>query len=170
MTRAEFAAFVSKALRGSDERSTVEFADVPWDFWAYDAIESAYEQGFLSGYPGDIFAPKQDIPKVQAIVSISEGLGLASDALGMLWAYTDRAEIPDYAQFHVAGATERGIVVNYPQLDRLEPNRPTTRGEIAALIYQARFGSDRFIDSPYIVTAPPDPISPEIRLKMVGFF
>ena len=170
VTRAEFAALVSKALRGSYERAPVEFADVPWDFWAYDAIESAYEQGFLSGYPGGIFAPDQDIPKVQAIVSISGGLGLASDTLGSLWAYADRGEIPDYAQFHVAGATERGIVVNYPQLDRLEPNRPATRGEIAASIYQARFGSERFIDSPYIVTTPPNPISPELQLKMVGFF
>ncbi|MBE9041652.1 S-layer homology domain-containing protein [Oscillatoriales cyanobacterium LEGE 11467] len=170
VTRAEFAALVSKALRGSYERSPVEFADVPWDFWAYDAIGLAYERGFLTGYPSGIFAPNQAIPKVQAIVSISGGLGLASDALGVLLAYADGREIPDYAKFNVAGATQWGIVVNYPRLDRLEPNRPATRGEIAAFIYQARFGSDGFIDSPYIVIAPSNPISPEIQLKMVGFF
>ncbi|MDY6939649.1 MAG: S-layer homology domain-containing protein [Cyanobacteriota bacterium] len=169
VTRAEFAALVSQALRGSYERSPQEFVDVPVDYWAYDAIQSAYEQAFLSGYPDGMFSPNQAIPRVQAIASIAGGMDFVADTLDVLSIYTDAWEIPDYAQPTVAAATQWGLIVNYPRLHRLEPNRPATRGEIAAFIYQARFGSDRFIDSPYIVT-PSRPLGTEIRLKMVGFF
>ncbi|MGI0488757.1 S-layer homology domain-containing protein [Pantanalinema rosaneae CENA516] len=51
--------------------------------------------------------------------------------------YRDADQIPQYAVDAVAQATTAGIVVNYPDSDVLNPNRPATRGEIAALIHQA---------------------------------
>lgn len=50
--------------------------------------------------------------------------------------YTDADTIPEYALRPVAEATEAGIVVNYPEPTLLNPNRPASRGEIAAVIYQ----------------------------------
>ena len=51
--------------------------------------------------------------------------------------YSDSSQIPNYAVPAIAAATERRMVVNYPNLDRLEPNRTATRAEVAAFIYQA---------------------------------
>ncbi len=51
--------------------------------------------------------------------------------------YRDAAQIPQYAVDDVATTTAAGIVVNYPDLRLLQPNQPATRGEVAALIYQA---------------------------------
>ncbi|HEY9736236.1 MAG TPA: S-layer homology domain-containing protein [Trichocoleus sp.] len=51
--------------------------------------------------------------------------------------YADAPEIPLYAVEPVAAATEAGIVVNYPDPQILNPNRPATRAEIAAFIHQA---------------------------------
>jgi hypothetical protein len=51
--------------------------------------------------------------------------------------FVDADQIPPYAINDVAKATEAGIVVNYPEPQVLNPNRPATRGEIAAFIHQA---------------------------------
>ena len=51
--------------------------------------------------------------------------------------YQDAAQIPQYAVDDVAATTAAGIVVNYPDRRMLNPTRPATRGEVAALIHQA---------------------------------
>ncbi len=78
--RAEFAAMIQKAFNQKPVRdiSAGAFTDVPPDYWAASAIEEAYETGFMGGYPGTLFLPDQEIPKVQAIVALTKGLGLAS--------------------------------------------------------------------------------------------
>ncbi len=42
-----------------------------------------------------------------------------------------------YAVDDVAATTAAGIVVNYPDRRMLNPTRPATRGEVAAIIHQA---------------------------------
>ncbi|NET90710.1 MAG: hypothetical protein F6K45_21900, partial [Kamptonema sp. SIO1D9] len=55
----------------------------------------------------------------------------------VLQVYQDATQIPDYAREKLAATTEAGIVVNYPNPQQLEPNRPATRAEVAALIYKS---------------------------------
>lgn len=50
--------------------------------------------------------------------------------------YADGNKIPQYAVGSVATATHKNIVVNYPNSNILNPNKPATRGEISALVYQ----------------------------------
>ncbi|MFN6469568.1 MAG: fasciclin domain-containing protein [Nostoc sp. SerVER01] len=141
VTRAEFAALIQKAF-GNQNRirqlSAGGFSDVPAGYWAAAAIQNAYEIGFLSGYPGNVFRPNQQIPKVEAIVSISNGLGLsASDTSTLNTSYSDASAIPNYAVSSVAAATQANLVVNYPDVKQLNPQQPLTRAEAAALLYQA---------------------------------
>ncbi|MBD2519909.1 fasciclin domain-containing protein [Nostoc sp. FACHB-973] len=141
VTRAEFAALIQKAF-GNQNRirqlSAGGFSDVPAGYWAASAIQNAYEIGFLSGYPGNVFRPNQQIPKVEAIVSISNGLGLsASDTSILSTYYTDASAIPNYAVSSVAAATQASLVVNYPDVKQLNPQQALTRAEAAALLYQA---------------------------------
>ncbi|NJL23597.1 MAG: S-layer homology domain-containing protein, partial [Leptolyngbyaceae cyanobacterium SM1_3_5] len=51
--------------------------------------------------------------------------------------YQDADRIPQYAVDDVAETTAAGIVVNYPDRRILNPTRPATRGEVAALIHQS---------------------------------
>ncbi len=141
VTRAEFAALIQKAF-GNQNRirqlSAGGFSDVPAGYWAAAAIQNAYEIGFLSGYPGNVFRPNQQIPKVEAIVSISNGLGLsASDTSTLNTYYSDASAIPNYAVSSVAAATQSNLVVNYPDIKQLNPQQALTRAEAAALLYQA---------------------------------
>ena len=142
VSRAEFAAMIQKAFNQDPVRqiSPQGFRDVPAGFWASSAIQEAYETGFMSGYPGNLFLPNQQIRKVEAIVALTTGLGLqtSENPLAVVNTYyTDASAIPNYALNNVAAATEANIVVNYPNVNRLNPLDPLTRAEASAILYQA---------------------------------
>ncbi|MFN6463977.1 MAG: fasciclin domain-containing protein [Nostoc sp. DedVER02] len=144
VTRAEFAALIQKAFPSQNrirQLSAGGFRDVPAGYWASSVIQYAYETGFLAGYPGNVFRPGEQIPRVQAIVALTSGLGLTASSTGgstdLSTYYTDASNIPDYAVASVTSATQSNIVVNYPDVKQLNPQQPLTRAEAAALLYQA---------------------------------
>ncbi|OUL17929.1 DUF1565 domain-containing protein [Nostoc sp. 106C] len=156
VTRAQFATIITKALTPPAKRAAIEFKDVKSNFWAYAAIKSAYQSQFVSGYPDGTFKPQQQIPRVQALVSLASGLGLTADNQNILSFYTDAAQIPNYALNQVAAATARQLVINYPTVKQLNPNRDATRAEVAAFVYQALVNAGRAptIPSTYVVKVP----------------
>ncbi|WP_242065565.1 DUF1565 domain-containing protein [Trichocoleus sp. FACHB-262] len=154
VTRAQFAAIINKAFTPSAQRSSINFVDVGQSFWGYQAIQTAYRGGFLAGYPGGVFLPDQQIPRVQVLVSLANGLGYsATNTSALNRYYTDAAQIPSYAIAPVTAATQRSIVINYPTLNQLSPNREATRAEVAAFVYQALVNAGKVdpITSPYVV-------------------
>ncbi|MDM9582931.1 DUF1565 domain-containing protein [Nostoc sp. GT001] len=154
VTRAQFATIVTKALTPAAKRPAIQFKDVASNFWAYAAIQSAYQSQFVSGYPDGTFKPQQQIPRVQALVALANGLGLTASNQNILSFYTDAAQIPNYAIAPVAAATARQLVINYPTVKQLNPNRQATRAEVAAFVYQALVNAGRAqpIPSSYLVT------------------
>jgi S-layer homology domain len=137
MTRAQYAALIAKAFDPPSKRSPLQFTDVPETFWGYDAIQQAYQGEFLSGISPNTFAPNANIQRLQLIVSLVSGLELSGGSSSVLARYTDLGDVPLWARGSVATATQRGIVVNYPARDRLNPLKDATRGEVAAMVYQA---------------------------------
>ncbi|WP_346294161.1 S-layer homology domain-containing protein [Sphaerothrix gracilis] len=140
VTRAEFAAILVQAFPTTEplpEGSIGGFIDVPADYWGYGAIDTANAAGFLIGYPSNEFRPEQTLSRAQALVSLANGLDYSSDTFNSLSYYTDAAAIPDYARASIAAATQAEIVVNYPTLTRLQPNRGASRADVAAFVYQA---------------------------------
>jgi len=140
VTRAQFAAMISKAFPQNPTREAIAFADVPANYWASEAIQQAYQTGFMQGYPNRVFNPNQNIPRVQALVSLANGLDLSAtaDVADVLNAsFQDAAQIPEFARTPVAAATANRLVVNYPNVALLNPNQVATRADVAALIYQA---------------------------------
>ncbi len=163
MTRAQFAAMLLKAFQKASKRKYTSFVDVPSKHWAAAAIQKAYESEFLSGYPDKRFRPDDKITKVQALVSLVSGLGIASNNTSYLkfplsQFYDDAGQIPGYATDKIAAATGAKMVVNYPTLKYLKPNQVATRADVAAFIYQALVyaGKVPSIQSGYIVVPPDD--------------
>jgi parallel beta-helix repeat protein len=152
MTRAQYAALLVKAFNPSAKRQAVKFRDIPESFWAYSVIQQAYQGQFLSGYPNNTFRPNENIPRVQIIVSLVNGLGLTAPAAKTLKSYDDQGKIPSYAKDEVAIASDKRIIVNYPNIKQLNPTREATRAEVAAMVYQALVDAKRVaaINSPYI--------------------
>ena len=153
ITRAQYAAIVSKTFQLPLRNKTRIFTDINSKFWAASAIYRGAGMGFITGFPDGSFRPNQNLTKAQAIVSIVSGLKLKGGNPNVLAMYGDRAQIPSYATNAMAIATQKLLVVNYPQTEQLEPLRETTRAEVVALIYQAlvALGKQKAIVSPYIV-------------------
>lgn len=77
LARDEFAAIIRQAFNQNQVAqipSRTVYKDVPVGYWAAPAIEEAYQTGFMTGYPGGFFRPKEEVSKVQAIVSLAEVL------------------------------------------------------------------------------------------------
>jgi parallel beta-helix repeat protein len=165
LTRAEYAALIAKIFDFPRKLGSGmgDFQDIEPHFWATKAIQKATAMGFISGFPDGTFRPQANLTRVQAIVSLVNGLGLIGANPGLLLAYSDRSQIPSYATNAVAIATQRGLIVNYPHLEQLEPMREIKRCEIVALLYQALVitGKVPMITSPYLVD--PDPYLPSFR-------
>jgi hypothetical protein len=153
ITRAQYAALITKTFQLPASNQLDKFKDVKSDFWAAKAIASAADRGFLKGFPDGTFRPENNLTKIQALVSIVNGLNLSGGNPNVLMAYSDRVQIPSYATNAVTAATQKLLVVNYPQPDQLEPLRDITRAEVAVLMYQALVatGLENPLPSSYIV-------------------
>lgn len=157
LTRGEFAALLNKAFPDKPFiREAIEFTDVASDYWAKEVIQEAYRKGFLTGYEGKIFLPEQEIPRVQVLVALANGLGYkpsqpTEETLKKV--FEDAADIPGYGISPVAAAAEKSIVVNYPNIKKLEPNRSSTRAEVAAFLSQVLLqeGDTSSVSDEYIV-------------------
>ncbi|MDR2713797.1 MAG: S-layer homology domain-containing protein [Clostridiales bacterium] len=91
ISRVEFAAIASRF----DDLSTASanpFTDVPEDYWAFGYIVSAYQKGWINGYPGGEFRPQSSISRAEAvkIVNCMLGRGIKlADLPESLPSYTD---------------------------------------------------------------------------------
>lgn len=138
LTRAEFATLLQAAFPTSTKRQYIQFSDIPKGFWAAKAIQTAYESGFISGFPDGRFYPQNSVTRLQVFLALVSGLNLAKgEHLNLEDLYTDTDQIPKYATQSIITATRSQLVVNYPNPEALNPNLTATRGEVSAIIYQA---------------------------------
>lgn len=141
VTRTEFAVLMLNLFPHAPVvRPATSFRDVPSGYWGAQAIRQASERAFFAGYPDGTFRPDQPIPRVQAIAVITNALNppAVTNRVSFLPQYfNDAAQIPDYAKPAIATSILTGTAVNYPNWRQLNPNRASTRGEIAALMCQA---------------------------------
>ncbi|GAP98625.1 S-layer homology domain-containing protein [Leptolyngbya sp. NIES-2104] len=153
LTRAQFAAVVAKTFNLPLKQPATNFSDVPSNFWAAEAITKANRMGFITGFPDGTFRPGLNLTRTQAIVALVNGLGLTGGTPQLLGLYSDRAQIPSFATEKVATATQRRLVVNYPNVSQLRPLQELTRGEVTAFIYQSlvALNQAQAIASSYIV-------------------
>lgn len=157
VTRAQYATLLSEVLKGP-RQNQINFSDVQSDSWAAQPIEAAVRAGFLEGYPDQTFQPADLITKMEVILSLVKGLQLSKpqDPEAALQTFSDRDQVPEWAWPALGAAAQADVVVNHPDVDRLRPDQPATRAEVAALLYQAlqTTGQVPPLESPYIVHAP----------------
>ena len=158
ITRASMATLVSQAFTDQPQTESVKkFTDVTNQNAIAEDIDYAVSTGFMQGYSDDEFKPLENIPRYQVLVTLATGLGLqpSKDAEQILQQFGDSANMPDWAKEQVAAATEAGLVVNPPGANQssLVPEKPATRGEVAAMIHQAlvKTGKLEALESEYIV-------------------
>ncbi|BAZ41384.1 hypothetical protein NIES4101_73500 [Calothrix sp. NIES-4101] len=156
MTRAEYAELVAAAFHPAAKRGIADFVDIPPESPTYQAVRLAASGGFVGGFSDRTFRPHQNVQRLQVIVSLVSGLGLsvAKTKPNNLEKYSDFNLIPQSARAAVISATIQNIIVNYPDIQQIQPSRDATRGEVAAMVYQALVAIGRVPkrNSPYIVS------------------
>jgi hypothetical protein len=166
VTRAQFAAMIRKAFEKTKIRN-VSIRDVSSRHWAYNAIEEACETGFLTVNSANNFNPKQNLSRLEVLLALTQGLNYSvnGSATNILQFYNDASAIPVNVRPLVAAATQRGIVVNYPNVELLNPNQIATRAEVAAFLYQALVstGETVAISSPYVAAIEFEEIENEVQ-------
>jgi len=140
LSRAELAAQIANAFDMPPQESTKSFVDLPADYWATETIQAAVAMGFMSGYPDGEFRPTEVVSRLQVLVALAAGLSLPETTASQrqLQQYADWQAIPPWARQQVGAAIDAGIL--RPGADaeqRLRPNDPATRAEVATLIYAA---------------------------------
>jgi hypothetical protein len=157
VTRAQFAAMIEQAFDENNLQLSQKFDSEAADYWA--------SRDFTNGRSSNRQLRLSDqLSKVQVLVALANGLRLypSGSVANTLNFYTDASQIPEYARDSVAAATQKGIVVNYPDVADLEPSKAVTRADVAAFIYQALVNegvlapiSSRMEASEYIVQVTP---------------
>ena len=143
VTRAEFAVVLDRSFPFQPlVQPAIAFKNVPSDFWAAAAIQNAYMKGFWSGTDPNNFRPQELITRSQAMTAIANGLNLPINQkidpkIFLFSMYADAALIPQTTIAAIAALTDKQIIVNYPDVRKINPNAAITRAELAALIYQS---------------------------------
>lgn len=155
VTRAQVANIVSRTFDLTANKDNLEFSDVSGDFWARESIGEVVRGGFMTGFPDETFQPNEPVTRAQALTTLVTGLGIEppNNVQPTIERYTDKGTIPEWATEKVAAATTGNLVVNYPQVDQINADEPTTRAELSAMIYQAlaKEGIVDPIESEYLV-------------------
>ncbi|NEQ54228.1 MAG: S-layer homology domain-containing protein [Leptolyngbya sp. SIO3F4] len=155
ISRAQLARAITKAFPLAEEEEAISFSDVASDFWALDFINEAVKGGYMNGFPDGSFKPDLPVPRVQALTAMVTGskATVQGDAAGVVQRYDDAADIQNWAVPKVAAATQSSLVINHPNLSTLNPNKPATRAEVAAMIYQTLVAQGRIdlIEGEYVV-------------------
>ena len=102
--------------------------------------------GFLSSYIGKAFNPTLKIKRWQVLAALTRGLNYqigASSEQNLKQIFDDAGAIPEEAKKAIVAATEKGIVVNYPNVRLLNPNQDATRSDVATFICQAIANSQK---------------------------
>ncbi len=168
VTRAEYAVIIARAFtKIPKKRQYTPFPDVPANYWAASAIQTAYETGFLNGFPDNRFRPENRISRLEVIISLVSGLDMGlkikpdlANRLSQI--YQDAAQIPTYATNQIAIATSAELITSHPNLKLLNPTLASTRADVAAFIYQALvyLGEAPKIPSNFLISVKPPIIPP----------
>jgi S-layer homology domain len=147
VTRAQFAAMVAQAFEKAKVRKATKFTDVSQGYWAFNAIRKAYQTGFLAT-SGSEFKPTANLSRLEVLLAIARGLNytVTGSTEAILTAYSDATTIRSDVRNAIAALTERGIVINYPNIETLNPDKVATRAEVCALLYKALVSNGEVTD------------------------
>jgi len=166
-TRAQYTVMLAKAFRLCPAPGPHGFPDVPPGYQAYpgkDAqpfIDAARRSGLVLGFPDGRFLPCRPITREEAVAILVRGLGLGPYARSLSPAEVSRW-LDRFSDGHTAGSSIRPemavavqlrLILGYPtQPPTLQPHRPLTRAEAAALVYRSCL---------VVLGAVPNPFSPD---------
>lgn len=138
--RVDFTKMLLKAIGHDDidvETQNI-FKDLSDGNYGYEDVMRTKQLGLVYGYPDLKFKPSQNITKAEVSSILSHiTKGEAQDA-STLDRFFDKNDVPKWAFEAYTKCVENNLYVNYPDENKLTPNKDATRAEVAVLLYKIR--------------------------------
>ncbi|MDP2211183.1 MAG: S-layer homology domain-containing protein [Candidatus Aquicultor sp.] len=132
VTRAEFAKMIVVASGWPlAAPASPSFKDVPASHWAYAYIETAKEHGVISGYPGGVFKPSNNIKRAEICAMVVRSQAYPVDKSGTAFSDINSSH---WAYEMVMTAKNKSIVGGYPG-GVFKPDGLASRAEASKMIY-----------------------------------
>ena len=145
VTRAEFATMAILALGQEHTKvaQPVNFLDITSEYWAYNAIQRALYFDLISDVGNSVFRPEDNVSRAEATTVAVNALATTeispAKALEVLSRkYSDVATLPKDFLIPAGKSEILNMIVVAPGTSALEPTRPATRAEVAAILYNMR--------------------------------
>jgi uncharacterized lipoprotein YddW (UPF0748 family) len=112
----------------------------------------------VSHYPPQYYQPDRPLLRAEAMMALAAKVNTGFEITANTTlnnSLVDGAQVPPYAREGAAAALAQGVMVNYPEANRLKPTQRLTRGEAAALLCRSAPDSDlrRTIDPAWVAQA-----------------
>jgi uncharacterized lipoprotein YddW (UPF0748 family) len=128
----------------------------------------------VSHYPPQYYQADRPLLRAEAMMALAAKVNTGFEITAnttLNHSLVDGAQVPSYAREGASAALSQGVMVNYPEANRLKPTQRLTRGEAAALLCRAAPDSDlrRTINPAWVAQATlPDSLPvPERELRGV---
>jgi hypothetical protein len=148
VTRAEFAALITRAFEIPEKTYTNQFTDVSADDWFAGAVSAMHEMGIIEGYAGK-FNPYDNITHEQSCKILTLIFEDIAEEITYPYAYSsiynDYFNVSEWARDYVAKATMLGCTVydtagfktgDDKKIQLISPKEPQTRRETAICLYR----------------------------------
>ncbi len=145
VTRAEFATMAIKALGQEHTKvvQPVQFSDIDDNHWAYSDIQKALYFDLIScDKAGELFRPDDSVSRAESIsVAVNalttQSISTAKAIEVLSQKYADVSTIPEWFIIPAGKAEILNMIVVAPtsKTTSLEANRPATRAEVAAILF-----------------------------------
>lgn len=139
VTRAQFAALITRALDLKEGDGRNPFSDVKAGAWYEDTVKRAYSAGIISGVSTTAFAPDQSITREEMSAMLmrakAAAQGVKADDLqgGSSAVFKDAGKISAWAQKSVGFAVSSGLMKGRTETT-FAPKEHATRAESAVVI------------------------------------
>ncbi|MCD8378460.1 MAG: S-layer homology domain-containing protein [Candidatus Gastranaerophilales bacterium] len=140
MTRAEFVTALLKVLSNDNLAICTpnRYSDITISDAYYNDIMRSDQLGLVYGYPDGTFKPNQAMLRSECTAVISHITKDNYADSSVLNVFEDKDDIPLWSRSEYAKTITYGIYINYPNPNRLEPNRILTRAEAAVILAQLK--------------------------------
>lgn len=133
LTRAEMAAIINRVFGAEEQADITRFTDVQTSDWFYADLAKAVGMGTFVG-DGNLMNPNQVMSRQDVMLVLARALKLDTADTSNLNAYTDCAQIADYAKGAVTAMLKAGYISGFTD-QTFRPQDSLTREQMAQILY-----------------------------------
>lgn len=132
LTRAQMATVVNRVFGAEEQANLTQFTDVQMNDWFYEELAKAVGMGTFVG-DGNVLNPNQVMSRQDVMLVLARALKLDTADTSNLHAYTDCAQIADYAKGAVAAMLKAGYISGFTD-QTFRPLDSLTREQMAQIL------------------------------------